>query len=81
MENNQEQNKGEKLDVAIAEMTTILSDLGDMFQRVKKIKYNYLIQTCDIYTRVDYPSIMMDVCDKEIKQSVPTAESIRRVNY
>lgn len=77
-QSNQEQNKAEKLDAAVAEMTKILDDLNDMFQRVKKLKYNYLIQTCDIYTRVDYPSLMMDCCEKEIKQKVPSADKIRK---
>ena len=81
MENNQDQSKGDKLEAAIADMSSMLTDMSDMFQKIKKIKFNYLMQTCDIYTRVDYPSILMDVCEKEIKQNVPTAENIRKMNF
>lgn len=81
MDSAQDQSKNDKFDVAIADMTTMLGDMADMYQKIKKIKFNYLIQTCDIYTKVDYPSIMMDVCDKEIKQMIPPAENIRKMNF
>lgn len=84
MDSTREQNKtdrSDKLDTAIIEMGSILDDLSDMFQRIKKVKFEYLMKTCDIYTKVDLPSLMMDSCEKDFKELVPTPERIRKMNF
>ena len=83
MDNPEVQNKVDKYDIdaAIADMSNIISDTADLMMRIKRVKFNYLMQTCEMYTRLDYPSIMMDVCEKEVRQMVPTPKNVRAGQY
>lgn len=69
------------VDGAIAELTGIIGETAEMIHKVKGIKFNYLTQVCEMYTRMDFPSIMMDACSKEVKQTVPDARTIRKLEY
>lgn len=73
----------EKYDVegAINELNQIINTTTDMFYRLKEIKFNYISQVSEMYTRVDFPSIMIDTCQKEVKQGVPSSKTIRRGEY
>lgn len=73
----------EKYDIegALNELKQIINTTTDMFYKLKEIKFNYITQVSEMYTRIDFPSIMIDTCQKEVKQAVPTAKSIRRGDY
>lgn len=73
----------EKYDIegAISELSQIINMTTDMFYRLKDIKFNYISHVCEMYTRIDFPSIMIDTCQKETRQAVPGARAIRRGEY
>lgn len=74
----QEQNKSDMLEMAITDMKQTLENMSDMFQKLKKAKFDYLSLTCELYTKVDLPSIVMDNCDREVSELVPQPEMIRK---
>lgn len=75
------QTRAEKLSTATTELTHLISEAAEMLQKVKQVKFHYLTLTCDVYTRMDYPSIMMDSCEKDIRQIVPTVKEIREMKF
>lgn len=80
MENNaQEQSKSDMLDAAYSDMQEILEEMASMFQSLKKAKFDYLKMTCELYTKVDLPSIMMDNCDRDIKELLPAPDKLRNM--
>lgn len=74
-------NKIEKLNEATSELSSLIAEAADMLRKVKQIKFQYLTLTCDVYTRIDYPSLMMDTCEKDVKQIVPTAKDVRNMDF
>lgn len=83
MDNPEIKNKVDKydMDAAITDLSSVIGDTAGILQKLKKIKFNYLVQTCELYTRIDCPSIMMDVCDKEVRQIVPQPKDIRTMEF
>jgi hypothetical protein len=73
-----EQSKSDMFDMAIIDMEVIVEDMGALFQRLKKAKFDYLSLTCELYTKMDLPTVMMDTCDREFKELVPTKEQLKR---
>ena len=77
----QDQSKSNMLDMAITDMKGVLEDMSDLFQKLKRAKFDYLSMTCELYTKVDLPSIMMDNCDRDVKDLVPTPDNIRKTKF
>jgi len=73
--------KLERLDAATADLSGLVCQAAEMIQKIKQIKFHYLTLTCDLYTRMDFPSIIMDICEKEVRQIVPSAKDIRSLEF
>lgn len=85
-ENQQEQelkNKVEEYDMdhAISDLSNIIHESADMYQQLKKIKFDYITQTCELFSRIDLPTMMMEHCRRDIAQNVPSAKSIAKVDF
>jgi len=69
------------LEAAISELTNIWTESADIYHQLKKAKFDYLVKTCELYSRIDFPSIMMEVCRKEVTQKIPNAKNIEKLEY
>lgn len=69
------------MDSAIAELSNLIREASDMYQQLKQVKFDYLIQTCEVYARIDYPSMVMESCRREIQQMVPKAQDIDKMDF
>lgn len=54
------------MDEAIGELSTIINESSNMYLKLKQAKFDYLVQTCELYLRVDFPAIMMEATRKEV---------------
>lgn len=79
----QEDGQPAKFDTETAkkDLHEVIDSLSDMYYQLKKVKYDYLVHTCELYSRIDFPSIMMENARKEIKQSVPQAKEIEKMEF
>lgn len=68
-------------DAAISELSSVIDSATHMYQQLKKIKFDYLVLCCEVHSRVDFPSIMMETCRKEITSKVPRAKTIESLNF
>lgn len=72
----QMQNQELNLENALQELDAIVQASGDMYHKLKKIKFDYLIRTCELFSRIDMPSILMENVRKDVHQAVPTVKKI-----
>lgn len=68
------------IDIAIKELNEMINHLSEMYHQLKKVKYNYLVQTCELFTRIDYPSIMLERCRQELGQVIPKPKDINEMS-
>lgn len=64
------------IDIAMKELNDMINHLSEMYHQLKKVKYNYLVQTCELFSRIDYPSIMLERCRQELGQVIPKPKDI-----
>lgn len=78
-----EKNKVESFDIdgAIKELNNILDDSAEMYHQLKKVKFEYLVQSCELYSRIDFPNIMIEACRRGITKKVPTAKMIEKSEF
>lgn len=69
------------IESAIRELELIIDDCSNMYQRLKQIKYEYLNRTYELYSRIDFPTVMMNACRKEVIQNVPDSKSINTLDF
>lgn len=69
------------IETAVGELEKIINESSELYHDLKKVKFNYLVQTCELYSRIDLPSIMMETCRKEINQNVPKAKNINKMDF
>lgn len=67
------------IEAAINELDATIANLSDIYHQLKEVKYNYLVRTCELLGRIDFPSIMLEAVRKEIKQVTPSAKSIGKM--
>lgn len=65
------------IDEAINELHQIMDESSEMYYQLKKVKFDYIVQICELYSRIDFPSIMIEACRKEVTSSVPKASYIK----
>lgn len=63
---------------ATVELDQIIDESAEMYNQLKKTKFNYLVKTCDLYSRIDFPSIMIEACRKKINHDVPKADVVEK---
>lgn len=68
-------------EAAISEISQVINQTSEMYQKLKRIKFNYLVLTCNLHSRIDFPSIMMAACQKEISKSVPKAKDVEKLQF
>lgn len=67
------------IDTAIEVISAIIDGVSDMYYDVKKVKYDYLLHTNELFNRIDFPSLMMESARKEINKGIPSAKSIEKM--
>lgn len=75
-----EKNKIENFDLdgAINELQQIMDESSEMYYQLKKVKFDYIVQICELYSRIDFPAIMVEACRKEVASNVPKASFINK---
>lgn len=68
------------MDGAVKELNEMINQLSEMYYQLKKVKYNYLVQTCELFARIDYPSIMLENCRQELGQVIPNPKDVNGMN-
>lgn len=68
-------------EAAISELSSVINATSEMYQQLKRVKFNYLVLTCDLHSRIDFPSIMMEACRKEVSTNVPKPKDIDKLNF
>lgn len=68
-------------DAAISELSSVIDAATEMYQQLKRIKFDYLVLTCDLHSRIDFPSIMMEAVRKEITSNIPSTKNIDNFNF
>lgn len=69
------------MDAAIQDLEQTMNEASEMFIKLKQIKFEYLTQVCEIYARIDIPSVMMDTCHKSITEKIPSAKDIEKNEF
>lgn len=69
------------VDTAIEELGLIIDSLSDMYYQLKKVKYDYLVHTSELFSRIDFPSLMMEDARREIKGKIPSAKTIEKMEF
>lgn len=67
------------IDDAITELNELVNNSADMYHQLKKIKFQYLEHTCALFSRIDFPSVMITSCRKDIEQALPKAQDFRNM--
>ena len=76
------QNKVDEYDInsAIADLSEIINKSSEMYYELKKIKFEYLSQAFELYSRIDVPSLMMINLDQAIKNDVPKPTKVDQLS-
>lgn len=69
------------IDTATEELSVIIDNISDMYHQLKKVKHNYLVHTNELFSRIDFPSLMMESAQREIKQGVPSTKALERMEF
>lgn len=67
------------IDMAMDDLKKAIDTCANMMIELKQIKFEYLMQVCELYARIDLPSVMMDTCRKKIMQTIPSAKEIDKL--
>lgn len=72
--------KVENFDIqgSINEIGQIIDESAEMFYQIKKIRFDYLAQVMELYSRIDFPSIMIESCRQKVMANLPKARDILR---
>lgn len=68
------------MDAAIADLNDIINKSSEFYYQLKKMKFDYLTNAFDMYTKIDLPSVMMTTCQKNASESVPKVKDINDIN-
>lgn len=68
-----------KIEAAISDLNDIIENLSSLYHQLKEIKYECSVRTCEILRRIDFPSVMIEAVRKEIKQVIPSVESVEKM--
>lgn len=68
------------LDNAISDLTNIINKSSEMFYELKKIKFEYLSQAFELYSRIDFPSLMMIKLEQSMSDELPLPRKIEQLS-
>lgn len=68
------------MDAAINDLTEIITRSSEMFYELKKIKFEYLSQAFELYSRIDFPSLMMMKLEHSMSNGFPTPNKIEQLS-
>lgn len=71
-----EQNVDLNIKTAISDLNNVIEHLSVAFDRLRRIRYEQLIQTYEMLCRLDFPTIMLDTIRREIQQLIPSLSGL-----
>lgn len=67
------------IDSAISDLNDVIENLSVAYYRLKRIKYDNLLQTYEMLCRLDFPTIMLETIRRELGQIIPSVNDIEKM--
>lgn len=68
------------IDGAISDLSEIVYKSSEMYCELKKLKFDYLSQAFELYSRIDFPSLMMIKFAQTVQEEVPSASKVEQLS-